>query len=34
MKARNVTYTATIDGLTMVPVYNFAKPSIYDDLMW
>ena len=34
MKARNVTYTATIDGLTMVPVYNFAKPSLYDDLMW
>jgi len=34
MKARNVTYTATIDGLTMVPVYNYAKPTINDDLMW
>lgn len=31
---RNRRLDATIDGYTMVPVFNYVKPNIYDDISW
>ena len=25
---------ATIDGYTMLPVFNYVKQNIYDDISW
>ena len=29
-----VELSATIDGYTQIPVYNYVKPDVYDDVAW
>jgi hypothetical protein len=34
LKVRRKGLSAVIDGYTLIPVFNFVRPNVYDDIAW